>query len=377
MRENGHIFNNAYGGSKDPKGISYELFRILDWRAREIMVSRHLADELKAKHYVIAIKHNGDTLRNLIEYNKPTCYVSHPITYVRKLQAKNQIDIANKIINEIHEFEEEINKNFTAFLPTTIDELRIKKIKGLDNKDRMITELENRWDEEKYNNPQKMMFRKPEKKDEIDPLWNPSNADNEAISTSIEMITRVINMQIDVRDHIMVEQSDVLMVYRPCYDGEVSKGVLEEMKYFNILENKNKKCLVYLPKEDEDNLKIKQFVIHLEKQLTYPKWNKINNSPIFLTEMMKKGLLANFGNTENFDLFFAEIFDELGIRLELEDGPLLQDKTVRSKELRLEFINTYFNSIKELLNTYYSDGNKIIKKKVHNKKIIAKLNSFF
>ncbi len=377
LRENGHIFNKAHGGSDDPKGVSFELFRILDWRAREIMVTRHLAEELKAKHYVFAIKHNGETLRSLIEENKPTCYVSHPITYVRKLQAKGQKEKAEEIVNEIHNFEEEVSKEFTAFLPTTIDELRIKKNKLVNNVDCLITDREKRWDEDKYDNPSNMMFRKPDKKDIDDPLWNENNIKNESLGNVLEIIAKVINTQIDVRDHIMVEQSDVLMVYRPCYDGEVSRGVLEELNYFGVLENKRKKCLMYLPIEDENNLKIKQFIANLEKQVKESPWNKKHTESIALNDEQRKKLLDAYGDREKFDLFFSELFDEFGLQLVLEDTALSKDRIVRSKEIRQEFIDKYFNVVDELLNTYYSNADKKILKLTSHKKIVAKLNTLF
>ena len=66
LRERDQIFHPSYGGATEPVGAILELIRILDWRAKEIMMTRHFANELGVSHYVFAVKHSYDTLYELI-----------------------------------------------------------------------------------------------------------------------------------------------------------------------------------------------------------------------------------------------------------------------------------------------------------------------
>lgn len=152
LRESNQIFHPSYGGATDPVGAILELMRILDWRAKEIMMTRHFANELDVPHYVFAVKHSYDALYKLIFEDIPKFYISHPISEVRRLQKSGEGQEANQIINAIHRLEIKSSSEFVSFLPTTIDELRIQQ-EEKDKKTVYTNKLMLRWDSGKYQNP--------------------------------------------------------------------------------------------------------------------------------------------------------------------------------------------------------------------------------
>jgi len=127
LRSPRQMFSPSYGGASEPVGCIFELLRILDWRAAEIMMTRHLAEACGRKYYLFAIKHACDTLYKLLYGESPTFYISHPITQVRKLQRAGKAEQADAIEDEIHRFEAGLSEACVCFLPTTIDEWRIRK----------------------------------------------------------------------------------------------------------------------------------------------------------------------------------------------------------------------------------------------------------
>lgn len=366
LHENGHIFCGSLGGSDGAQEGLLELLRILDWRAREIMVTRHLAHELNADHYLIAVKHGYNLFNNLIEKKLRTCYISHPITQVRVLQQEGKNTEASNIINEIHNFESLISEKFSAFLPTTIDEFRIKR----NEHNRIIPLLFPRWDEEKYMNPADIVFKKIKSAPEI--IWDKKNIKDKNLSPLLNILATLVQNQIDVRDHILVEQSECLAVYRPCYNGIVSGGVSEEIDYYNNLP-KRKYCLIYLPEEDIMQLKIKQFELLLEKEIKNENLNNRNRmKSIKLEKKQITDLIRLFNKRKELNQFFSDLLVELNLRINLVDGPLKKDKSARAQEYQINFIDTYLKNVKVILNRY-KKADLVIKKTCAPEKIIKQL----
>lgn len=355
LKESGHIFCPSNGGSDtdDPNGLLYELIRILDWRANEIMVSRHLAMELGIKHYLVAIKHEHKLLKNLIVENKETVYISHPITQVRNLQQLSKVKKANSIITEIHQFEMHASENFAAFLPTTIDEYRFKK-EVKKNKQVYTTTLLDRWDKEKYNNKYESMFEKNLKENVL--LWRKRKNPKCNLDKLLWIIAKMIEKQINVRDHFLVEQCNSLLVYRPCYEGIASEGVIEEIEYFSLLEKDNKKCLVYLPKIDKEEFIIKQFEVLIENQLRdgrIKRKGKRKEIKVKLKPTQRKRIVENFDRDSI--IFVKSFLDEEKLIINVQEKPL-KDKMTLSQNYITQINTQFSNTVNRVLGLYKSVG---------------------
>jgi len=350
LKENGHIFCTSNGGSDidDPNGLLYEIIRILDWRANEIMVTRHLAMELGIKHYLLAIKHDYKLLDNLIIKGKESAYVSHPITQVRNHQRDGNYKKAKKIISEIHRFEEEVSENFSAFLPTTIDEYRFKKDLR-NNRTIILNELFDRWDAEKYSSKINSMFEK-NKKENIS-LWRNGKSKGN-LNQLLWILAKIIEKQINVRDHFLVEQCNALIVYRPCYDGIASDGVLEEIDYYLLLKEVNRKCLVYLPKVDRDEFLIKQFESVINNQLKEGKLKQKGRKRlkgIKLKPSQRRKMVEYFQNDST--IFTDEFLNEEKIQPNINEVPL-KDKVPMAQKFIQDLDNSFLSAVNKVFEKY-------------------------
>jgi len=263
--------------------------QILDWRSKEILVSRHIAKEFGIRHYVFAIKHKQQTLFDLLYTNKQRVYLSHPISEVRRLEAAGKAEQAEKIKTEIAEISKQLEKIYVPLLPTTIDELRILKKDG-----EFTYGLTPRWDEELYNGRNtEILFLKPDNKStkayfgEVELNDKQEEVYQELIKAFFDRIAK----QVSSRDKKMVEQCEVLFVYRPCFNGNMSNGVLAEINYYHKLMEESpdaKVCLIYCPKKDQDDLKITAIENEIKK------FFKLNTFKF--TDDQKKELLAKYSD---------------------------------------------------------------------------------
>lgn len=307
-------------------GMILRYLRLLDWRAKETMMSRFLAKQLGLKSFLFAVKHPYETLTNLIyEPDLPIAYLSHPISEVRRLEMQGKWDEADKIRSEITELSEYLTTGFTTFLPTSIDEFRIvnKKVILKDANGEPVEEkhfyshLSQRWDRDNYLNPKNILYKNSEFHDEND-LWekyNPEMHDElEVDQVSNQLLTAladVISDQVSTRDYTLVEQSNVLIIYRPFFNGNPSGGVKEEFNYYQILQNDLKnpvKCFIYSPQLDIDNYYIKEFNTRIKGYIDSKdlKCKKVTNFVSISTEECGK-LLEAIPN----ELVLLEVLEEV------------------------------------------------------------------
>jgi hypothetical protein len=122
--ELGGIYHDYQAARKTEMILRY--FNLLDWRSKETMLSKFIADEVGIPYYVLAVKHSYTTLFNLVfkAATSKRAYLSHPITEVRRLEKEGD-SLAASIKEEIYKLEKDISASFTTFSPTTIDEYRI------------------------------------------------------------------------------------------------------------------------------------------------------------------------------------------------------------------------------------------------------------
>jgi hypothetical protein len=287
LRLKHQIFSPGIAGRPTETKSVFQLLRILDWRAKEIMVSKQIARDCEdTPHVVFALKHARRTFFDLTMHKSriPRVYLSHPITQVRRIQemaqqiSKEQGDKGKARVAELNQNAEGLIKaidqmeslaagHVVLFSPTTIDELRIARAQT--DKHEFLPELTLRW---KYQRPEKSLFQSP---DEVtpDPLWTqkadvaPDQSERKALAALLEVFADEIGRQISARDHKLVEQVDALLVYRPFFFGNASAGVRKELDYFHALmlcePSARRFCFIFMPRKDTDELKVRFLQDHL------------------------------------------------------------------------------------------------------------------
>lgn len=311
LREDGKIFSPLMGGATldNPFKAISELYRILSWRAFEVTMARHLAYSLGDKlHYIFAVKHDYNTLHKLIYYpDIPKFYISHPIHEVKRLEDKKEYGRANEIKQQIELFEEGMSSRFICFRPTTIDELRIMEQK----KDFYVPKLRKRWAEEKYKKPEGLLYFSPSEKN-VPPWDSPvKEKTKKTLSPLLRNLIRVINAQISSRDLKLVEQSNHVAAWRPCFNGNASRGVVEEIKYLKDLrdfEQKDRHFFVYSPSEDWESFR------------------KTCNKKTIKNAIAKEEIISSNLPNEQIEKCSGEtieqIMDEYSLQVRTEDRPL-------------------------------------------------------
>ena len=341
-----------------PNPICIELITryhcLLNWRAKEIMMSRFIANQLGCKNFVLAVKHSYGTLSKLIE-GKPRMYLSHPISEVRRLEKAKKYPTAKKIRDEITSISEELSEEFTVFLPTTIDEFRIygEKVKSpsgevLEEKYQLHPLLTKRWDSEFYNKPESLLYLKSGFADNNN-LWQKELEEKSAHHEVLKNLADLISDQVTTRDYTLVEQSDAIVIYRPIFNGNASGGVKEEHNYFMKLKEDLKTkshCFIYCPAVDINLYMVREFEARLQneicetKTLSVPPRKQFKNlSPHEISTLIK----AKMNQSLVLDVL-NEVIDNHDITINVQDSksPLGKNKILIFKE---EFVNEFLRSL--------------------------------
>lgn len=265
LQKPGKIF---YDIAQNPLDEIAQLFVILDWRAKEILTTKIISKMIttprkKLPFYVLAVKHPFATPTGLIA-EKPTAYLSHPISEIRRLEEKQQKELVTDFLLELRHFSETLQDFFAFFLPTTIDEFRIQtQIVGEGKM--LLPELKDRWDKTYYALPQENTLYSVSGFEGAKGIWDADYPSRSQLSPIVwdKVLTllkgRIVS-QVTVRDYMLVEQSDYLIVFRPTFNGNISGGVKEENDYHltvteavdNFFKKKGSrsKIFVYCPKKD-------------------------------------------------------------------------------------------------------------------------------
>lgn len=232
------------------------LREILAWRSLESLRAEELMQHVRISgegsrrisNYVVSIRHPFETFYNLVFEPKPNrIYLSFPISETRK--DKKDIDDVNsfrKTMNEIGS-----KNNVTIFDPVAIDELAMAEpleIAKNDKSDQVTIKEKHRWPLEISNSLAENIKW---------PITIPRDQVEDAIKD-------VIN-QIATRDYTLVDNSLFLTVYRPIYDGKLSRGVDAEIKRANA---HTKRVIMYHPKEDQEK--------YSASSSTHPFGNKVD-----------------------------------------------------------------------------------------------------
>ena len=202
---------------------------IIIWRGNEINSSLHLAQRIwpkdfKNRFYVVATGHSKETIRDLVNTNKPRAYVAFP---VRKLTDPEQIQ---KVRDE---FIPLVSKLCVTFNPYAIYEKELEKLLSNPNPERVA---------EVYTSdllPKSNFFGDPFFPRDNKPKWFSITL------WEIAQVIRDINAQIVERDRMMVQQSDFVVAYRPL----LSEGAQRELRWSLDL---NSEAYAYVPESDRE-----------------------------------------------------------------------------------------------------------------------------
>ncbi len=216
------------------------LREILVWRSLEFLHGEALKEYVniseegsqRANHLMVSIRHPHETFHNLIfKDSKSRIYLSYHISESRK--TKEGIDEINQFRKSMHAFGKK--ENAVIFDPVAIDELAmVFALKKQKEKNKKLTKLDfkekDRWPLNITNlNAKKVKW----------PIKIPSS--------EIEEVGNDISNQIKSRDYTLVDTATHLAVYRPYFNGKLSKGVEAEIRRAN---DNFSDVVVYHPKID-------------------------------------------------------------------------------------------------------------------------------
>jgi hypothetical protein len=351
---------------KTPSDLIFEYLRILDWRSKEIMMSRFLAKNLgDIPCYVLAIKHNYEILYRLIYDDQHTAYLSHPISEVRRLEYSNQpedLTKATEIKKEISSISEELRTHFAIFLPTTIDEFRIKQMKNEAGKQLCKTLLP-RWESEKYIVPRNTLYSNSGFQDKNE-LWDPSENtySNETFHQLLKTLSDTISAQVTTRDYKLVEQSKYLIIYRPLFNGNQSGGVEKERVYHSDLirvasamgktsATDKTKVYVYFPIDDMNSYKKKTFEFCINDKIIKGTMHSHTTSNIILDDDQCRNLIEIEIDRDKLFEFLKYVLDQNNVRISDPEfnrhAPLLDNEESIS-DLYIEIIDSYIKKVKDV-----------------------------
>lgn len=354
------------------------LLRLLDWRAKETMMSRFLANQLGIKNYVFAVKHSFETFSNLLFEDLQKAYLSHPITEVRRLQNRGLHEEANKIMSEITEISDRLSSLFTTFLPTTIDEFRIKNAVSEDGHTKnYYAVLGKRWESEIFEKPKDLLYINSGFKD-INELWKLNTEEipklDEQINNLLETLSDIISDQVTVRDYTLVEQSNMLVIYRPIFNGNASGGVFEEFRYYKkLIKDTGQKimCYIYCPEEDINKYYVRQFELKIKNEITEVESLRSKDSDFnTITDNEAEQLLKAKDNKSLILDVFDKVIDnhKLEILIKNEKTPLGENKIMEFKEKFASSVLKSFNTINEYKEdvTYFESREMSVEKFINN-----------
>jgi hypothetical protein len=397
LKKEGGIFSSEYGGASfhDIENV-LELKKILDWRTKEIVLSRFLSSAIEVPHFLLAIKHPVVTLYSLIFENdaKYRIYLSHPISKIREQLFAKKVVKAREEMEPITSLSRLISTHAIGFFPTTIDEFRLR----VENNG--TVKYSERWEESIYQNgtdtilftPNPETKHLPYSEEALKPYYQKKNGKSKRqtelkrsqLQFIVDSFLKELNSQVGIRDKILVEQSHALFVYRPYLKGRISTGVQTEIEYIQkIRPNDSKKLgIVYFPKDDYDDVKLYQTKEGIKQLIKYDlrndgtllftiNRNRLQELDNQLDVILRKKIVSSFGDSSKMLTLVREIIRSLIKDAIIVKNPHYKDKALdpqRASQLEPiyllfidKLITSYNNQIKQLEDRFviYSDPNNV------------------
>jgi hypothetical protein len=219
--------------------------KLLKWRANELATAEIISRELKARFIVFAVKQRKDVfLRLVMDEEAPVVYISHPITRIRSeikdKWANGEPYSWPEIHAEINQLPSELlGSGIICISPTGIDELRIYIPEENDRPGK----LSPRWGLQTdlvWKPPPAPVGSAPDFYDfpTYDDNLNKLDINSRLVlferqKTLLRYFLTQIMEQLATRDHLLVEHSDAILVYRGLYNSpSFSAGVTKELEYW-------------------------------------------------------------------------------------------------------------------------------------------------
>lgn len=178
---------------------------------------------IDVRNLVLAVNHPVRTLCRLVfrgELPKKT-YASFPISGPRKLFSAGDsagIENVNRWLHQVSDREKQ-NSGHVVFYPLTIDELPLEVILNRDGEEKdPVFRKQDRWDVSQILDQEKLLGS-------FDAL--PESIELPRFQT--EQVIPLIKEDVRIRDFRLVLQSNQLLVWNPCFDGEETGGVGAEI----------------------------------------------------------------------------------------------------------------------------------------------------
>ncbi len=235
----------------DDVGYPYTHHELLVWRAIECGFADNIADACKTPNIVIAAKHPSITLyRVLFEPKVPRLYSASQITRVRDVpEAHKEIDIHRH----------RLHQQFAVYDPLTIDDrLLINHLTDKKTDEKTISiEPDSRWACDLLGLGSEYLGMVPDNGN-VFPV-EISSSEARSLSRPIENSSsrNIIDVHITARDYRYIDQSDVMVAYRPRFEGHESRGVAAEKSY--AAATGNTPVVEYTPECDVEDVSSRPF----------------------------------------------------------------------------------------------------------------------
>ena len=359
------------------EAVESALTHLISWRQHEILRAESLAQELRAKFTVFGIKHSTSAMQNLLQSTATSrVYLSHRISEVRR-QNKN----SNKLPDELGDWSavvEEVNSLHFEFAakkqvlinPTAIDELRFG---GPDNSQKLLPYLAKRWsipEAPEYLSDHKDLLLTSTMEETGELIAKQADADldhehtkllsgslthpDEAASSVARALASRIYFDVAFRDHVIVEHTPGLCVYRPFFrtregnsednGSDWSGGVKPEILHW------------YRKATVESGTKRRIAFVHTRQEIRSKLVTLTSNGGAEFSQTM----LSHLPNLLNSEGIEGEVADELykeiiHARTLNEDGSHLeQDPLTRSAQIPQALLNSDgVTQIRRALDTAY------------------------
>lgn len=228
----------------EAQAIELALAELIAWRRAEMIQAENLAKTLGCKLTVYGTKHSHASLAKLLEnIELPRVYLSHRITEVRRANYSSARTAGGKgiwhrVTTEVNWLNRGLAKHDALLInPTAIDELRFVNLS--DRKSRS-PRLAARWPLPKP--VEGLLWNAPQGGHEHQDLLTANiNAQSAVTSAVAASLSHRIYVEIAFRDHVIVENTPGLCVYRPFFQPpsrlvdskpEWSGGVYPEIQHW-------------------------------------------------------------------------------------------------------------------------------------------------
>jgi len=209
----------------------FRLSELLAWRSASLWVADILAGVLKIPRYIVGVKHPPEMLYRLLF--KPEIlrvYASFPIGETRGYQ-----DMRSKI----DEIRYRLHEEFCVFDPLAIDDrVVVNKLEAVESGAEMLSggklvlNKQDRW-------PLKDGFPMCEDEDKLYPI--------EIELDEVKEVRTSVDNHIRIRDFLLINDVDAVVVIRPYIMGKATTGVTREVAHANEV---GKPVYFYWPPED-------------------------------------------------------------------------------------------------------------------------------